>query len=156
AAPLQILPHLWFRNTWWTDPRAPKPELEASHHSRCAVIVARHHDLGTRYLYCDHAGALLFTDNETNHLRLWGQPNPTTFRKDGINASVITGRPTAVTPARRGTRAAGVSPFPVGPGESARVRLGLTPRPPGELAEPFGPQFEQIFDERRRETDDFY
>ena len=156
AAPLQILPHLWFRNTWWADARAPRPELEASHHNRCAVIVARHHDLGTRYLYCDHAGALLFTDNETNHLRLWGQANPTTYQKDGINDFVVTGRGNAVNPGRKGTKSAAVYPVTVGPGESATVRLRLTPRAPGELPEPFGPSYEQIFEERRRETDDFY
>ena len=156
AAPLQILPHLWFRNTWWADARAPRPELEARHHNRCAVIVARHHDLGTRYLYCDHAGALLFTDNETNHLRLWGQANPTTYQKDGINDFVVTGRGNAVNPGRKGTKSAAVYPVTVGPGESATVRLRLTPRAPGELPEPFGPSYEQIFEERRRETDDFY
>src|SRR6185369_8567096 len=73
AAPLHILPHLWFRNSWWVDPAAPRPELAAAgDHGRAAVVKAHHHELGDRYLYCDQAGtgALLFTDNETNHYRL--------------------------------------------------------------------------------------
>src|SRR3954449_4018812 len=34
AAPLYLLPHLWFRNTWSLDDRSPRPELEALHHPR--------------------------------------------------------------------------------------------------------------------------
>src|SRR5207253_271157 len=31
-APIHILPHLWFRNTWsWGDPRGPEPTIRAQH-----------------------------------------------------------------------------------------------------------------------------
>src|SRR4029434_2754559 len=39
-ASLRVLPHLWFRNTWWTGPDAPRPDLWTEHHDRCAVIGA--------------------------------------------------------------------------------------------------------------------
>ena len=63
---------------------------------------------------------LLFTDNETNRYRLWGQPNPTEFQKDGINDYIVTGRQNAVNPARKGTKAA--SHHPVDGAAPARAR----------------------------------
>ncbi len=155
AASLHVLPHLWFRNTWWADAQAPRPEVAAGQHARCGVIAARHEKLGQRFLYCEGAGELLFTDNETNHYRLWGQPNPTEFQKDGINDFVIQGRMNAVNPAKKGTKAAAHTILDVGPGGSATVRLRLTGKAPGQLADPFE-QFDQIFADRQREADEFY
>ena len=155
AATLHVLPHLWFRNTWWVDEHAPRPALEAVSHDRAAVAAAAHPELGMRYLYCDQAKEVLFTDNETNRYRLWGQPNPTTYQKDGINDFVISGRENAVNPAKKGTKAAAHYTLTAQPGETVSVRLRLTPRSPAEVGDPFGP-FEQTFADRRREADEFY
>jgi hypothetical protein len=156
AATLQILPHLWFRNTWFADDLSPRPELEAVSDGAAPAIAARHPVLGVRYLYCDGPGELLFTDNETNRYRLWGQPNPTLYQKDGINDYVVAGRPGAVNPHRRGTKAAARYAVTAGPGQSAVVRLRLTPRSPSEMADPFGALFDRTFADRQRETDAFY
>jgi hypothetical protein len=154
-ATLHILPHLWFRNTWWADAQAPHPELVAGRHDRCAVIAARHELLGTRFLYCEGAGDLLFTDNETNHYRLSGEPNPSTYQKDGINDYVVQGRQNGVNPGRSGTKSAFHSQVTVGPGQSATVKLRLTAQPPETTADPFG-GFDQTFEDRKREADEFY
>jgi hypothetical protein len=156
SATLQILPHLWFRNTWWADDRAPRPELEAVETGGARVVAARHPLLGTRHLYCDGACDLLFTDNETNRYRLWGQPNPTKSQKDGINDYVISGRENAVNPDRRGTKVAARYTVSAGPGQSASVQLRLTMRGPHDLGDPFGAAFAQTMEVRKRETDDFY
>ncbi len=155
AASLHVLPHLWFRNTWWADAQAPRPELAAGQHGRCAVIGARHEKLGQRFLYCEGPGELLFTDNETNFFRLWGQPNPTQFQKDGINDYIVQGRLNGVNPAKKGTKSAAHTLVNVGPGQSATLRLRLTNKPPTELADPFG-SFDQTFADRKREADEFY
>jgi Mannosylglycerate hydrolase MGH1-like glycoside hydrolase domain len=155
GAALHIVPQLWFRNTWWADEQAPRPEMEAGQHGRCAVISARHPLVGQRFLYCEGAGELLFTDNETNRYRLWGQPNPTQFQKDGINDHIVQGRRGAVNPAKKGTKAAAHTVVNVGPGQSATLRLRLTSKPPAELADPFGP-FDQTVADRKREADEFY
>ncbi len=155
AAPLHILPHLWFRNTWCVDERAPHPEVEAVHHPRCPVIAARHPQLGQRFLYCEGAGELLFADNETNRYRLWGQPNPTTYQKDGINDYVVQGRRDAVNPAKKGTKSAAHTLLNVEPGQTASMRLRLTMTPPGQLEDPMS-GFDAMFAERLREADDFY
>jgi len=154
-AVLHLLPHLWFRNTWSFDAAAPRPQIEAGHHSRCAVAGARHELLGRRFFYCEGAGELLFTDNETNRFRLWGQPNVDEFQKDGINDHVVNGRQGAVNPARKGTRTAFHSRSTVAPGETMTLRLRMTAQPPEALSDPFG-GFDGTFAARRREADEFY
>src|SRR4029077_11630207 len=108
------------------------------------------------YLYCAESDELLFTNNETNHYRLWGQPNPSPFQQDGINDYLVNKRQDAVNPARRGTKSASHHTVTAGPGGSTPVQLRLTPRPPSELPDPFGSVFDQTFVERKQDTDDFY
>jgi hypothetical protein len=156
ATPIDLLPQLLFRNTWWADSVAPRPELVAGHHDKCPVVVATHPLIGTRYLYCDQSHQLLFCDNETNRYRLWGQPNPTEYQKDGINDFIVSGRENAVNPGRRGTKVASHHPITVGPGQSVSVRLRLTSRAPNELHDPFGKEFDQTFEARKHESDEFY
>ena len=155
AATLHILPHLWFRNTWWVDEHALRPELTARDHHKGSVIAAKHPALGQRFLYCDGPVDLLFTDNETNRYRLWGQPNPTQYQKDGINDFVVQQRKGAVNPEKMGTKSAAHTIVKVEPGQSATVRLRLSDRPPAALADPFA-YFDQTFADRKREADEFY
>src|SRR5262252_88032 len=57
AATLHLLPHLWFRNTWWNVHGATKPTLKQLGEG---VIAAVHPTLGARYLYCHRADSFLF------------------------------------------------------------------------------------------------
>jgi hypothetical protein len=154
-AALHLVPQLWFRNTWSFDAAAPRPELDAAHHDRCAVVAARHELLGRRFLYCEGAGELLFCDNETNRYRLWGEPNLTEYQKDGINDHIVNGRHGAVNPARKGTKSAFHSRVMVAPGHTATLRLRLTEQAPDVLGDPFG-GFDATVAGRKREADDFY
>ena len=155
-ATLHLLPHLWFRNTWFTDAKAPRPQLESGADERRAMIGAHHLELGARFLYCDGAGEVLFTENETNEQRIYGKPNPTPYVKDGINDYVVHQRKEAVNPARKGTKAAFHRTMMVEPGQSCTVRLRLTPRYPTEIADPFDAEFERTFEQAKQEADDFY
>ena len=47
---------------------------------------------------------LLFTENESDLRRLWGQPNASTYVKDGFHRYVIHGDADAVNPEQFGTR----------------------------------------------------
>jgi hypothetical protein len=156
AATLHLLPHLWFRNTWSASPESPRPHLEAGNHFRCPVVAASHPELGTRYLYCDAAAELLFTENESNRLRLWGQGNDFKFVKDGINDHVIGARYEAVNPQRRGTKAAAHQTVTLGPSEMWTFQLRLTPRAPDEIGDPFNGWFDQTFTARKADADEFY
>jgi hypothetical protein len=127
-------------------------------------VEVHHPALGDYVLAAEGAPDLLFTDNETNTLRLSGVPNAAPYVKDGINDYLVLGRREAVNPERTGTKAAAHYRLTVGPGASATVRLRLTPRPPGgagaDGAPPgggaFGAPFEAVLAARREEADAFY
>jgi hypothetical protein len=148
-ARIDVLPQLWFRNTWsWTD-AAARPELRATNERE---ISAHHPDLGGYVLHCDGDATLLFCDNDTNAARLFGAGTPGYF-KDAFHEYVVAGRGDAVNPLRAGTKAAAHYRLTVPSGEARQVRLRLTgaSRPPA----PFG-DFDAIVASRRREADDFY
>ncbi|HEY9508105.1 MAG TPA: hypothetical protein VIQ27_19295 [Gemmatimonadales bacterium] len=156
AAELRVLPHLWFRNTWWESSDGPRPWLERGPARRgTSAIVAQHPDLGTRYLICERAGELLFTCNETNEARLSGRPNPTPYVKDGINDYIVRGARQAVDPAGRGTKAAAHYALSVEPGETQVLRLMLTSHMPATREDPFA-RFDETVAARVREADEFY
>ncbi len=71
AAPLHLLPTVWFRNTWsWgLDERKPKLRRDAS--AEVAAIKLDHYYYGSRWLYCEGSPTLLFTENDTNNQRLF-------------------------------------------------------------------------------------
>ncbi|MGZ3446157.1 MAG: MGH1-like glycoside hydrolase domain-containing protein, partial [Myxococcaceae bacterium] len=160
AADLHVLPTLWFRNTWsWGV--GGKPSLERVEHPG-ASVVATHHTVSLAedalpdyHLYCEGKPALLFTENETNSQRLWGQPNPSPYVKDGIHEAVVHGRSQAVNPAGRGTKVAADVRLTVGPGETRSVRLRLTRAPPAQMPAPFA-DLDQVIEQRRSEADVFY
>ena len=122
AAQIHLLPTLWFRNTWSWGDGEPKPVLRQANTS----IVASHPKLGERTLQCEGAAELLFTENETNASRLWGQPNPSPYVKDAFHQYLIAGEKGAVNPAQTGTKAAAHYVLDVPAGGSKVVRLRLS------------------------------
>jgi hypothetical protein len=147
-AEIHLIPHLWFRNTWSWETAAPRPSLdrEANH------LSASHPELGTMLLYAEGEPEILFCENETNTARLFsfsGSPGP---RKDGIHDYVVRGRTEAVRTRGPATKAALRYEARLAAGETFVVRLRLRR---GALDEPFA-GFEECFQTRRREADDFY
>jgi len=165
AASLHVLPTLWFRNTWSWSEGAARPLLKQVDSAPGArVVAASHGELGERFLYCEGDPRLLFTENETNNVRLFGVPNRTPYVKDGINNAIVHGRTEAVNPARTGTKVSADYEVTVGPGESKVIRLRLTPTAPQALkqayaaanGDPFGPHFDEVMSTRLREANEFY
>jgi hypothetical protein len=155
GAELHLLPTLWFRNTWSWEAGAPRPRLRAAPgRTGYQAIEAEHGTLGRRWLLCEGAVDLLFTENDTNRTRLFGVANESAYVKDAFHDYVIGGRTEAVNPARVGTKAAAHYRLALGPGESATVCLRLTDAAP--TVEPFGRAFDDTFAQRRREADEFY
>jgi hypothetical protein len=160
AAPLHLLPTVWFRNTWASGLVAgEKPRLRAVPASPAeSRIAAAHPELGRVIACFDGAPELLFTDNETNTMRLWQQPNDSAYVKDAFHERVVAGREEAVNPTHEGTKAAAWYRLdvPAGQSRSVRVRLvGLPERAPAP-GPAFSPAFEHTFVERRREADQFF
>ncbi|HXZ79079.1 MAG TPA: glucosidase [Terriglobales bacterium] len=149
AAELHVLPTLWFRNTWSWERDADKPVLRQGGEG---AVLASHPQLGDRTLQCEGNPELLFTENESNAKRLWGQPNPSPYVKDAFHEYVVSGRREAVNPSRIGTKAAAHYRLQVPAGGSKTVRLRLSAKPP---AEPFK-TFDQTFAARLADADEFY
>jgi hypothetical protein len=155
-APLHLLPTLWCRNTWSWEAGATRPRLRrAPEASGASCVLVEHPDLGGAYrLYADGAPELLFTENDTNHRRLYGVETNSPFVKDAFHEAVVRGASAAVNPAQEGTKAAGRYRMLLGPGERAVVRLRLTD---GELrGSPFGTRFDALVAQRQLEADEFY
>ncbi|HXV75402.1 MAG TPA: hypothetical protein VD788_03720 [Candidatus Polarisedimenticolaceae bacterium] len=148
AARLELLPQIWFRNTWRWGRSAERPRLAAVDDSTIEVDCP---GLGEFFLHADGAPELLFCENETNSKRLWGVERPGYF-KDGIHEYVINGRAEAVDPARQGTKAAARFVRMVAAGGSTTVQLRLSPE---RRRAPFR-DADAVFEARRRETDEFY
>src|SRR5213594_1784931 len=161
TATLHLLPTLWFRNTWsWGrtgEGYWPKPRISRAGKTR---LLAEHASLG-RYLL--EAEALpqaeppefLFTDNETNFQRVYGTPNPQPYVKDACHEFVIHGKKEAVNPQEIGTKAAAYYRLHVPAGKQASVRLRLCAESEAPH-KPIGQEFDQTFEERIQEADEFY
>ncbi|MDX1545727.1 MAG: hypothetical protein R3247_01995 [Rhodothermales bacterium] len=156
AAPLHVLPHVWYRNTWSWGYGRERPVLEALPNGDGATVRLHHPHLGTRWWYARVPGTpplpVLATDNETNTERLFGTPNASPYVKDGIHEAVVHGRRAAVNPARRGTKAAAHARALVPPGEAFTVEVRFADR---ALDDPFG-GFDATMALRRDEADAFY
>ncbi|MEU7876032.1 glucosidase [Dactylosporangium sp. NPDC049140] len=143
AAPLHVLPTLWYRNTWSWGPDGERPRLTSDRRAISA---------GSMVLQADGQPQQLYCDNDTNAERLFGAGPAVPYPKDGINDHVLHGAPT-VNPAGEGTKAAFWYQLNIGPGETVELNLRLAPK-----ADPkaFGPAFKKTLQQRRQEADAFY
>ena len=161
SAPLDIVPHLWFRNTWsWgRDDRVPslrRPRGKEIDDGDLVVVEARHDYLGTYRLMAEGRPELLFCDNETDAIGLWGAAgNRTAYPKNGVDRAIVHGDASLLNPAQEGTKVALRYRFDaVAPGETVRVRLRLRSGPMPDR--PFGKAFNAVVRDRRAEADAFY
>jgi hypothetical protein len=161
AAAVHLLPTLWFRNTWSWAGGGAKPLLKSVTKAGQAVVHAHHSDplfqesLADYYLYCDGDASLLFTENESNNVRLFGGQNASPYVKDAFDRFLVHGETAAVNPAQQGTKAAAHYPVNVDAGGTKVIRLRLTRRAPVEVAKPFA-DFDAVFRDRLAEADAFY
>ncbi len=147
AAPIHVLPHLWFRNFWKHNVRFSKPCIISVADDCLQTTSSRN---GNHYFY-HQGGEQLFCDNETNTERIFHKPNETAFVKDGINNYVINKEDT-VNPAKEGTKAAIwlKAKIPAGGSKIFTVRLSKS-----QLQDPWT-DFDDIFAARQAETEQFY
>jgi Mannosylglycerate hydrolase MGH1-like glycoside hydrolase domain len=159
AAPIHLLPTLWFRNTWSWGRRGEaywsKPAIEQLHESG---IVARHPSLGDFRFEAEASegfAGCLFTENDTNFARLYGVPNRSPFVKDGFNDYVVGRKAEAVNPGCTGTKSAAYYRLQIPANGSVSVRLRLFAEEETPLGV-FGPSFDRILEKRIQEADSFY
>ncbi len=163
SAELHILPTLWFRNDWssWiaeSNRASKKPNLkQIKTQSNVSALEASHPLLGDFIFSCEGDVPLLFTENETNHERLFpGTKNESSHVKDGINDYVVQGKTVAVNPDKIGTKAAAHYKLTIGTGQTSIIRIRLTKKSDESKGTPFGKSFDTVFDERLSEANEFY
>ena len=161
AADLQLLPTLWFRNNWseWiaeSNRATAKPAItQIDSQPGISAARAKHMKLGEFVLSCERNVPLLFTENETNHEKLFpGTRNESLHVKDGINDYVVSGKENTVNPEKKGTKVAAQYKLNIEAGRQEVVRLRLSKD--GADPDPFGKGFDKIFSDRLSEADTFY
>jgi hypothetical protein len=179
-AELHLLPTLWFRNTWsWQCEHEGCEEQPSLRQVADGCVEANHPTLGKFHWHIDHApqasdsgssestrsesegessqgnfAPLWFTENETNHHRLHGKPNPTPV-KDAFHEHLISGRDGVLSDRQQGTKAAAHFHLRIESGKSRQVLLRLRSADLPET-EIFGESFRQEFQRRIEEADQFY
>jgi hypothetical protein len=155
AAQLHVLPTVWFRNTWSWKEQTAKP-LAAVAGGDAAAFVLDEPSLGRRWLHYERGASPLFTENETNTERLFGERGAARHTKDAFHRHLIEGASDAVNPLLIGTKAAAWYQLDIAAGASVTLRLRLNERAPAPEWTPFGEEFEAVFRHRREEADEFY
>ena len=161
AAPIHVVPTLWFRNSWqWgRDDRRPSIGLRSDVRQKLDtgnILVAHHSQLGDYALYCSGADELLFTENETNTSRLYGFASQAPYYKDAFHAYIVDGNLGAVNRDSVGTKAALHYTRIVAAGANITIDLRLASVLDGHfLKAPFA-AFDSVLTQRRKEADEFY
>jgi hypothetical protein len=171
-ARLDILPQIWFRNTWsWTGQQQPKPQIRVGRrpsNGRDPFVALVCNDdgtsplsglpvpyrLGRRWLYAAVPEEVLFTENETNVEQTFGPGyrNDSPFVKDAFHRHIVDGE--HCVGRDLGTKAALVYRFAAVPaGGSVCIRLRLSDK--GDLRSPMK-GFDTLMQQRRDEADAFY
>jgi hypothetical protein len=164
-APLHIIPHVWFRNTWSWEKEHAKPSIKKEGDR---IAKSTHRKLGDRYACFapsppvgssneDIQPTLLFTDNESNNKKLWGTENEHPYVKDAFHRHIVDEEKGAVNPDNEGTKAAAWYSFDgedmVPPGECAVVRFRFSRKKEELIDEEV---LDDVIEQRRADADDFY
>ncbi|WP_461452610.1 MGH1-like glycoside hydrolase domain-containing protein [Mucilaginibacter sp.] len=144
---LNVLPTIWFRNTWAWGYDNYLPELTADSHG---VIEVYHTKFGQLWLNGEGSPDTLFCDNETNNPKLYNYADGKSYYKDGINNNIVNGEDT-VNPKKTGTKAAINYDVTVKAKDSVTIRMRLS----GDAKNGFD-DFDNIFNARIAEADEFY
>jgi len=147
-ASINVLPTLWFRNTWSWGYNEYRPLMMTSNEGN--KIIIEHDQLGEFILHNEENALQYYCDNDTNVKRLFGVDMPGYF-KDGINDLLVHGDEDAVN-YQHGTKAALNYIKSIPAGDSVTIRLRLEPK---NNAAPFS-DFDAIFAARIQDTDNFY
>ncbi|MFV0442560.1 MAG: MGH1-like glycoside hydrolase domain-containing protein [Planctomycetaceae bacterium] len=168
AAPLQLLPTLWFRNTWsWgegLETGGAKPLLELTPAGRVRAV---HETLG-EFEFSAGPGPdgqspqWLFTENETNTWRMEDASSRQPSCKDAFHLYVVEGRTGAVNPLPTGTKCAAHyrCVIPARSQIELQLRLvrsdSLSSDPSNGEADRSDIDFGSVFSQRIAEADAFY
>jgi hypothetical protein len=151
AADITVLPTLWFYNRWNYEALEKKPVITARNKTS---VRASHGRLEPYYFYFQHPDDLLFTENETNTLKVSGLPNASPFVKDAFHDAIINGENIEqLRKKKSGTKCSPVYQYKIEGGGSKTIYLRLSNR---IMDNPFSSGTSSIFIQRKEEADAFY
>lgn len=159
---LQVLPQLWYRNTWsWARTNddegyfaEPSIVVDKGNDKDFKRLKSAHESLGEFYLasQSEGLGEILFCDNETNNERLFASPSRSKYVKDAFSRYLVDNEKSAVNPAKVGTKAAFVYTLLIPSGASKTICLRLSNKNTCAIDK----TFENIFATRLAEADEYY
>ena len=151
AAPITVLPTLFFYNRWQHSPDSDVPSITLLNKN---AVITNHYRLKTNYLYFLNADDRWFTDNETNTEIITGTPNKSIFTKDAFHNAVIKNKNiTELRKRKTGTKFAAVYNLNIEAGATKTIYCRFSN---DLLNKPFYKGFENIFNKRKKEADAFY
>jgi hypothetical protein len=151
SAEVTLLPTLWFYNRWRNEPEIKEPSITFVNKT---CVKAEHSRLPNYYFYFQKPNDLLFTNNETNTLKVTNAPNESVFTKDAFHEAIINHlNVPALRSRKKGTKCAPVYKLKIAGGATKTVYCRLS----NAFAEdPFEKGFEDIFSVRKAEADEYY
>ena len=149
AAEIDLLPTLWFRNTWsWgRDDRRPSMKLQDD-----GQVCAKHEQLGEYSFHARESSDFLFTENETNPA-VFGMKGDGHF-KDAFHDYVVQGKTDATNPEHAGTKTAAHIKSSIDAGGKKVFDYRLS-RSDQKVSKPFD-DFDKLFETGQTEADEFY
>ncbi|MEP7251808.1 MAG: glucosidase [Ginsengibacter sp.] len=151
SAGITLMPTLWFYNRLSNKRLAEKPLISDYNKT---TVKATHQRLGSYYFYFPRTRATFYTNNETNTEKAIGVPNGTPFVKDAFHEGIIGKKNVkSLRTGTSGTKFAPIYDMTMGGGESKTLYFRLANK---ELKNAFEEGFENIFDTRKAEADEFY
>lgn len=152
---LSVLPTLWFRNLWSFGLSKDKPLMylkkQPNGYGEVKLI---DYSSGEYHFYFEKPVRTLFTENETNTEKLFGQPNKSPFVKDAFHTAVTSKSYDWLADKKEGTKFSPQYEYNVEAHSSVTIKLRLSKE---EIkADPFDGSFDELFQTRIGETDEFY
>jgi hypothetical protein len=155
-APVWVLPTLWFRNLWSFGLLDQKPVVTAAGWTdQYRMVKTQHPELPAYRFYFPDSERMLFTENENNAERVFGEPNPSPLVKDAFHTAIVGGQFEPFASQKKGTKFAPVYRYRIGGGQSVELRLRLCREDISGL-DMLGDAFSRVFQQRQREADEFY
>ncbi|WP_022953028.1 MGH1-like glycoside hydrolase domain-containing protein [Leucothrix mucor] len=155
AADITVLPTLWLRNLWSFGQTEREHNItKNSENNDFGSVKLTHPKLGDYYLAFDKPEQWLFTENETNKDKLYGQPNATPYVKDLFHDAVV-GNDFSLTQAvSEGSKFAPMFQQSIDSQGHIEIRLRFSKQHYTET--PLTNEFDAVFALRQQEADAFY
>lgn len=156
-AEIAVLPTLWFRNRFRTGDIKRQSSLEILNPlEHTGVVQISDENIGSYHFYYAATGETLMTENDTNTEKIFGFANNTVFVKDAFHEAVAGNNQQLhklLKANKKGTKFSPVYRLQVPGNESQTIFLRLSKEP---LHDPFDKSFPLVFDDRKKEADEFY